>query len=330
MRKILICAAVAASFVAGPVLAGNTQVGSSLKSAGKTGYIYGRSDGVFQDSTTHSPYIVENGQSAGPVGKGFYMDFTVYAADEGVSCRDQSALGTCVGNTTLVPCLCTVADGTSFIWLPLVTEDIVPDMDAGSLDIGADQTDNDGAMLVWGLGGASGRPFVIGRDPAFYMCTRASFADATGIDQNIMAGFFAVDTGIENTSGSGGADAFNADFEALDAYAGIGVLGTAAAGVTLEDITIKTETDAARDGTGDGVTSTDTTDNATEGTYYTYCTYVSATGVVTYTVDNAAPTTTAAFTFVDGISVAPFITYLHTNDVAGEIDLTSIKVGYSK
>ena len=330
MSRIVIVFSLVA-LAASSALAGNTQVSASkFKSAGKTGHVYGRSDGVFQEENTKALYAIENGTSAGPLSKGFYLDFTNYADNEGISCFDQSGLGTCVGNAALAPCLCTVGDGSSFIWMPLDQQDIVPDMDAGSLDVGSDQTDNDAAMILWGIGGASGKPFVIGRDPAFYMCTKASVADASGLDQNIMAGFVAIDTGIPGSNGSGGADVFNADFEALDAYAGIGVLGTAGSGLTTGAITIKTETDAARDGTGDNVTTTDTTNTASDGTYYTYCTYVSAAGAVTYTVNGAAPTTTATFSFVDGITVTPFYTGMHTNDVAGEIDIAFVKVGYSE
>lgn len=320
MRKVFALAAAAAIVLTGIVaLAGNTQVSvSKWKAAGKTGYVYGRSDGVFQEGTAKSPYAIENGQPAKALGKGFYHDFTLYEDGESIFCRDQSNYGACAGNAALTPCLCQVADGNEFIWMPLLQQDIEPDMDAGSLDIGADQTDNDGAQLIWGFGGASGKAFVIGQDPAFHMCTEFMIADITGIDGNIMAGFLKLNTG----------DAFNADFEALDVYAGIGILGTAAAGVTSEDVTIKTELDANADGTGDGVVTTDTTDDVAEGAKHKLCTYVSAAGVVTYTVNGSAPTATAAYTFEDDASVVPFITYLHTNDVAGEIDIYTVDVSY--
>lgn len=317
MSRFLVALVVALSAI--PASAANTQVSaSSFKAAGKTGYVYGRSDGVFQEATTASPYMIENGTSAGPIGKGFRETFP-YADGDGLYCSDVDGFGACAGNTALTPCVCETGSGMRFNWLPLTTQDIPPDQDAASLDIGGDQTDNDGAMLVWGVGRASGRPFKIGADPAFYMCATVAVADITGIDQNIMAGFVAATSEV-----------WNADFEALDAYAGIGVLGTAAAGVTAEDITIKTETDAAQDGTGDGVTTTDTTDDATEGVAYKYCTYVSSAGAVTYTVNGSAPTVTAAFSFATGIEVVPFMTYLHTNDVAGEIDVTLVEVGYQQ
>jgi hypothetical protein len=185
--------------------------------------------------------MIENGTSAGPVGKGFRETFQ-YADGDGLYCSDADGFGACAGNAALAPCVCETGSGLRFNWLPLLQQDIAPDQDALSLDIGADQTDNDGAMLVFGVGTASGRPFKNGADPAFYMCTLVQVADITGIDGNVMAGFVAATSEV-----------WNADFEALDAYAGIGILGTAAAGVTA-NVTIKTETDAAQDGTGDGIT----------------------------------------------------------------------------
>jgi hypothetical protein len=300
--------------------AAKTQVSASeYRAAGLNGAISGRSDGVFQDATTHTPYMIENAQSSGSLGKGFHMDFTVYADGEGLTCGDSGGMGACGGNTTLVPCTCTISTGDSFIWMPIVTETLTPDMDAGSLDIAGDVVDNDGAYLIWGLNGASGKPFTIGRDPAFYMCTTYALSGTTtttvsGIDQNVMAGFMEV----------GNNEAWNADFEARNSYAGIGVLGTASSGLTLEDIYIKTEDDGA------GVVSTDTTDSCTENVTQTLCAYVSSAGVVTYTIDGSAPTVTASYTFDDNINVVPFITYLHTADVADEIDIYSVSVGYQE
>jgi hypothetical protein len=326
MKRLIVLCSVALILAAGAAIAGKQQITSTYyRLVGGTSPFYGRTDGIVVGTRAKEIKVVNNGELVADLGTGVYEDFTSEVDDDGLSCRDQQGWGACAGNTTLVPCICEVAEtGHRFGWIPIVTADLVPDMDTGSLDIGSEQTDNDGAYLIWGLPGLSGHTFEIGRDPAFHMCTEVAFADATGIDQNIMAGFVYVG------SSAGTDDAFNADFEALDAYAGIGVLGTAAAGVTHEDVTIKTETDAAMDGTGDGVTTTDTTDDATEATKYKYCTYVSAAGVVTYTFNGAAPTTTAAFTFVDGIVVAPFMTYLHTADLAGEIDLYTVEIAYDE
>jgi hypothetical protein len=298
---------------ASPVLAGKTQVNQdTYKATGKTGTYWGRSDGVFQEAVTGSPLMIENGQPASWLGVG-YRELFNYGDGKGITCEDQSGMGACAGNTALVPCLCTFRSGNRLIWQPLLQQDIAPDMDATSLDIAGDQTDNDGAELIGGIGGASGRPFFIGDDPAFYFCATLTVEDASGIDAN-QVGFVEVQN----------SEVWNADFEARNSYAGIGLTGTAASGLTTAKIYTRTEDDGA------GVVATDTTDTATEAVAQKLCVYVSAAGAVTYKVNGATPTTTVAYTFDDGIAVVPYVTYLHTNDVAGEIDLTLWEVGFQQ
>jgi len=308
MRKFLLI--LAATLAPSFVYAGNTQVSSGYKAAGRTGYVYGRSDGIFQNSTTYSPTVIENGTAVSPLGKGFYETFG-YGASKGITCEDSGGLGACGGNTSLVPCTCTVGSGLRFVWMPLTTEDLTPVMVAGGLDIGADQTNNDGAEVIFGIGEASGRPFIVGDDPAFYFCATMTVADASGIDAN-QIGF--VEVGVS--------EAWNADFEARNSYAGVGLTGTASSGNAYAAVYTRTEDDGA------GVVATDTTDTASEAVAHKYCTYVSATGAVTYKVDNATPTTTVAFTFDDGIAVVPYTTYLHTADVAGTITFSLMEAGY--
>jgi hypothetical protein len=294
-------------------LAAKQQVSSdSYRAAGKTGAYYGRADGIYQEVNSKGLVPIVNGEAQGSIG-GAYRETFAYGDGKGITCEDQSAMGACAGNAALVPCLCTFGSGNKLIWQPLLQQDIAPDMDADSLDIGADQTDNDGAMLIGGIGGASGRPFVIGDDAAFYVCATIAVADASGIDAN-QIGFVEVQN----------SEVWNADFEARNSYAGIGLTGTAASGLTTAKIYLRTEDDGA------GVVATDTTDTATEGTAYKFCTHVSSAGAVTYTVNGASPTTVAGFSFDDGIMVVPYLTYLHTNDVAGEIDVTLWEVGYTE
>jgi len=313
MKRLIVLVTIGVALAAGAAIAGKQQIAATYYRLVGSSPFYGRADGIVVGTRAKEIKVVNNGELVRDLGKSVYEDFTVYSDGEDLVCRDQSAYGACAGNTTLVPCICSTSNGSSFSWIPLVTATLAPDMDAGSLDIAGDQVDNDGSLLAWGVPGVSGAPFIIGRDPAFHMCTEVAVADITGIDNNIMAGFLEF-----------GDESFNADFEAMNSYAGIGILGTAAAGVTAEDVTIKTEDDGA------GVTTTDTTDDATEAVKYKYCTYVSATGAVTYTFNGAAPTATAAFSFDDGIMVIPFMNYLHTNDVAGEIDLYTVEIAYDE
>lgn len=283
-------------------VAGNTQADQdSWKAAGKTGHVYGRTDGVFQETNTKSPYILENGTSSGPLAAGYRETFA-YGDDKGISQLDQSGGLTCVGNTTTVPCLATFGSGVKLAWAPVVTATLLLDMDASSLDIAGDQVDNDGLEIMGGVMGASGRPFIVGDDPAFYFCATLAVEDVSGADE-VRIGFRRVEP-------------MNAVWGSYTDYATIGP--------NAGDIIITTENDAG------GETDTDTTDNyADAGAAVKYCVNVSAAGAVTYTNNGAAPTVTAAFSFDDGDAVIPVIHYLHATDLAGEIDLTLWEVGYT-
>jgi hypothetical protein len=298
-----VSAALVILLTATSAMAGNTQVSpSEFKAAGKSGHVYGRSDGVFQEATSKSPYAIENGQPGQPLAVGYRETFA-YGDDDGVSQLDQTNLGSCAGNTTTVPCLATFGSGVKLMWAPVVTATALLDMDATSLDIAGDQTDNDGTEIFGGVGGASGRPFIIGEDPAFYFCATVAIEDVSGTDE-FRIGFREV-------------EAMNATFGSYDEYATIGP--------NSGNITITTEL------AGAGETDTDTTNDYTDAAAgVKYCVNVSGAGVTTYTINGAAPTTTAAFTFTDGIAVIPIIHFLHATDLAGEIDLTLWEVGYSE
>jgi hypothetical protein len=191
-------------------------------------------------------------------------------------------------------------------YTPIVTQTLPPDMDADSLDIGGDQTDNDGAeYFAGGAYGTSGRPFFVGDDPAFQFCIDVAFANAlTGTDDFHMG--FREFEGIDNT---------------FDDYTDLASIGLITGGAT-GDITIETIT------AGAATTTTDTTDNMANATRYILCTKVSDTGVVTYTVNGQAPTTTAAYTFTDGLAVIPFVHFLQAAGLTGEIDLRLWEVKY--
>lgn len=298
---VTLCAALA--LVATPAIAGNTQVSpSSLKAAGRSGHIYGRSDGMFQDATTGSPVVVENGQRASVPGVGYRETFA-YGDGKGLSQLDSGGGGSCAGNTTTVPCIATFGSGVKLAWFPVVTATIELDMDATTLDIAGDQVDNDGTEIAGGVLGASGRPFIVGDDPAFYFCATLAVEDVSGADE-VRIGFRKV-------------EAMNATFGSYSDYATIGP--------NSGDIIITTELN------GGGETDTDTTDNYTDAAAAKkYCVNVSGAGVVTYTVDGSAPTTTAAFTFDDGDALIPIIHFLHATDLAGEIDLSLWEVGYTQ
>jgi hypothetical protein len=300
-RFLFVFAAVAAMLFGGDyAIAGKTQVSASAyKAAGKTGHWYGRSDGIYQEANTKGLEVIENGKPVQTLGKS-YRDTFAYGDGLGVNCLDLDGVGTCVGNAALAPCLCTFDNGIKLMWLPLLQQDIAPDMDAAGLDIGADQTDNDGAELVGGIGGASGLPFIIGTDPAFYFCTTVAIADVSGTD-DFHTGFRRAEAGTAT----------------FDNYNDLATIGCISGNITIETINDNAAT-----------TTTDTTDDWADAGIHKLCTYVSAAGAVTYTIDGAAPTVTAAFTFDSGDPVIPFIHYLHATTSPGAITVSLWEVGY--
>jgi hypothetical protein len=289
---VLLCAAVA--------VAANTQVSPS--SFVKANSFYGRSDGLYQDTTAKGLVAVTNGTVSQPIGPAIYEDFTKYGAGKGLACLIASSGAACGGATTTVPVRCVAGDGFSFIREALVTEDICAVTTAVGLDISGDQTNNDGSEVNTGMLGASGRPFVIGDDPAFYFCATIKITDVSGSDL-LVAGFRR-------------AEAFTATFDNYNDLAGIGSVSG--------DIYLKTILNNA------ATTSTDTTDNWADAATKKLCTYVSNAGVVTYTIDGVAPTTTAAFTFDDGDPVIPFVHLLHDADLAETTAITKWEVGYTQ
>ena len=179
-----------------------------------------------------------------------------------------------------------------------VTSTIIPAMDATGFDVTADASAaaSDIAIYYGGLDGASGRPLVIGTDGAFKGCLDMTITDSGG-SNGIYWGFRALTDTV-------GTDVAWQDL--MEDY-----LDWATIGNLTSEIYIKTSQ-------ADTVTSTDTTDNITDNTAVRneYCVLVSAAGVVTYTVNGAAPTATAAYTFTDGESVVPWLHITQDTDIA--------------
>jgi hypothetical protein len=207
----------------------------------------------------------------------------------------------------------TFADGCRLMWAAVVTETLYPVTTSVALgtNISGDLVNADGLEVWGGQLGASGRPFVVGTDPAFQFCVNANLVDVS--EQTIMRiGFRAV------ADSSGVPDPMNAVFANYDTYATIGP--------NIGAITISTELDGA------GIVSTNTTDTATDAVDRRYCVKVSNAGAVTYTIDGAAPTVTAAVTLTSGYSVVPFVHYVHAAAIgAGDfIYLKNWDVSYTE
>lgn len=295
----------ALALVGSDVRASNTQVNpNAYKAAGKSGYVYGRSDGVYQEVNSKAPYIVENGTPAQVAGFGYYETFapSSYAAV-------PSAIMTLAGlvqSASAQQLNIAYFGAHTFIFGQSTAQTILPVMDAIGLDISGDQVSAEAYEMFAGVLGASGRPAVIGIDPAFYFCATAEIADASGASDFHVGWRSATQTQTATITGY------------LN-YATIGLEGTSNPN-TIQIMTGNDDTDV----------TTDTTDTWADAASKKLCVNVSAAGVVTYTINGVAPTTTAAFTFDDGDSVIPFIHFQHGADVAGAVDLTLWDVGYSE
>jgi len=196
----------------------------------------------------------------------------------------------------------TTGNGLVLGYAPIIVQTIGPDMDADSLDIGHDQTDNDGfEYFSGGPWGTSGRPFIVGEDPAFQFCIDVEFAVAVASTDDFHMGFRE-------------AEEFNVTFDDYTDFATIGLITT--------NFTIETALANA------GTVTTDTTQDAVNATRYVLCTKVSDAGVVTYTINGQAPATTAAYTFTDGLPVIPFVHMLQAATLTGEVDLRLWEVKY--
>lgn len=176
---------------------------------------------------------------------------------------------------------------------------------AVGLDLGSmDQTAGDGLELTHGILARSPVAFTIGTDAAFFCQATFKVEDASGCNP-LLIGFRK-------------AEAYQATQAAYADYAMIGIIGTA------NPNTIKTTTEAA----GGGNTDTDTTMTWADGATKQLKVKVSAAGVVTYEVNNAAPTVVAAFSFTAADVVIPEIIFIQAADIAGKVEWSNWEVGF--
>jgi hypothetical protein len=304
MKRFLLAAVAVGALVTSAVaIAGNTQVSPSVaKAAGHTGFIGGRGDGVFQDALTGSPLVFENGTEAGVPGFGYRETFA-----PGSYAAVPSALMTLAGlvqSASAQQLDIGYFGAHTFIFGQSTAQTILPVMDSVGLDISGDQVSGEAYEMFAGVLGASGRPAVVGLDPAFYFCAEITVADASGAS-DIHVGWRSAtqtQTGTITTYLN---------------YATIGAEGTSNPN-TIQTMTGNDDTDV----------TTDTTNTWADGALKMLCVGVGATGGVSYSINGAAPTASVAFTFDDGDSLIPFIQIQHSADVAGAIDLSDWIVGY--
>lgn len=152
------------------------------------------------------------------------------------------------------------------------------------MDYAYDETENDGwewCLQINGTKGIEGvTKFTVGK-AAFYAKLRFSIDDVSGTDDCAFG--FRKD------------EAFQANIDSYDAMA---VLNVISGDIKIETLIAST------------TTTTDTTDNWANAGIHTLEVYVSKAGVVTYKIDNVAPTITKAFSFDTNEVVTPFMFFL--------------------
>ena len=196
--------------------------------------------------------------------------------------------------------------GNKFAWAGIVGQTILPSIVATGLDIGGDQTDNDGAELWSHFSGADGRPFIVGSDPAFFFECKFIIGDVSGTD-TLLCGFRRAEVNL-------------ATLASYADYAGVG-FNTAADPAALKLI-------SEINGSAPASYPVDTTQTLADATAITVRVNVSAAGVITYLINGAAPTVTAAATFDNGDPVIPFFHFLNSSDLANSVVIQSWKAGY--
>jgi hypothetical protein len=166
------------------------------------------------------------------------------------------------------------------------------------VDVGLDQTADEGVEITQGISAISKVAFVVGTD-SFYAKLKLRIADVSGTD--------------DCAFGFRKAAAYTA---AIDDYTDMAVLNVISSDIKIETIL----NDAA-------TTTTDTTQNWLDTEAHTLEIYVSKAGVVTYKIDGAAPSVTAAFTFDSGDTLIPFFYFLNDTDLAGAVELVEWHAG---
>ena len=163
---------------------------------------------------------------------------------------------------------------------------LAPALNAAGLDISGDQADNEGWAMrgrsVVSLGRLNRDYFTVGTSPAFYMKCKFSIADVSGYD-DIRCGFAKV-------------EAHNANPDALDELAAMHVVSGDIKTTTIINNASTVTTDLTAPSSGDWA----------DGATHTFKILVSAAGVVTYELDDTAPTGAVAFTFDDAEVVTPY------------------------
>lgn len=252
--------------------------------------------------------VIVGANAQGGVGgietQGWKEDFAAYDTNDSVSVIGLTGLARAT-TTGLVHRMYTPG-GLKYSLGNIGVQTTSPVMAAAGLDIRGVETNAIGTEIFSHFVGATGRPFIIGNDPAFYFKASITIADISGATV-LIAGFRR-------------AEANNITYTSYLDYGAIGTIASADPGA----INIAQEINNA------GTAPTDTTDTWADAATKVLEIRVSATGVVSYLVNGVAPTVVpAAQTFDDGDPVIPFLHFIQHTDIAGLITLNSWEVGFS-
>lgn len=282
---------------ASPAIAANAQVNpNTYKTLGST---YGRSAGLFQDSRK-VPFLVDNAGPSIIAGSPTYA--ATFAMGAGKGLYGIQSDGTAFDSTANTLNYVHLAGGLVLGQMNIVdagTNEAA--VTANGLDMAAGASnDNDHWELFAGgaFGVTTGRPLVPGYDPAFRFCATVYIEDVSDSDLFYCGWRDPAYTTVSVAS--------------YTSYAAIGI-GSATGDIYVNDKT-----------TG----GTDTTNNWADGETKELCTLVSSAGVVTYTIDGQAPTTTDAHSFTTGTFLVPFCAGRNNAATPDEFALTRWEVSY--
>lgn len=179
-----------------------------------------------------------------------------------------------------------------FVTITTATGTFTPTADADGLDLTVGGGDNDALDIYTGVEGASGRPFIIGTDPAFKFCATVKVFDVTGTD-HMYCGFRTI----------------QAPDDPISQYTDYCAYGHISGNNGTQD-----KTTGATDSGSDTIADNDSD---------TWCISVDATGGCSYTDDGVAVASVDVHTLGDGIPVIPFCTLRNASDLADDTWLVS-------
>lgn len=226
----------------------------------------------------------------------FYPDAVIDTFDSGILCFNDAGYGDPTGTTGDVN---RILSGPNYYEYHIKgTQTIVaPTWGASGMDIGMDQTDNDGVELTNGITARSKAAYTVGTDDCYFETT-INVADVSGTD-DLCIGFR-----------KQAAYAANVDDYTDAAY--FQIVGTA---MNIETILNNAAT-----------STTAITNTVADGVSVTLRVEVRS-GVTWFYINGAAPSTQVNFTFDTGDVIMPFIFFLHSTDVAGIVNVSQWECG---